>query len=685
MRLSLCIPTYNRAELLRAMLDRLIIQVEALPDAWREQIEVFVSDNASPDATQEVIADLRERHPRCILRSFRQERNLGPDVNIHTAAKRADGEFVYLLSDDDLLLPGALAKLTSLIDTYPEADAFTLNVRHFHHDPNEPGSPSLNFPQDTLLQGKDAMLTGIDSYICFISAFAFRKRLIRTDYSDRYGTFFVQGYFYLDLLAAARGLVITAEPYLAQRAGNGIPLNWCHVYVTSFQGLMRYAKQIGFSRSVTEGILRRYFVYVRWFVREHRLYAGWSRTSVKYSLDRRDALRRIFPVYRRHPLFWLEIVPLLLLPSGLLGLLRRAWLRLRGRPLTPAVHHRQAITPMDAPLLSLCMPTYNRAPLLQEALQAIAAQLAGPSAFQRVELIVSDNASTDATQETIEAFRCASPQVQLRSFTQATNLGADANIRFVMRQASGRFVFLLSDDDLLLPGAVAHLLERIETCAEMDAVSLNIRLFEGTPDRAQPPYFCLEADRVIRDREEVLKALGSVLTFMSVMAFRRDLIDPDAHEDRIGTSLIQCFYFLDALAACREFHITSHAYLAQRADNTGGWSFFKVFITSFSAVLDYAQSLGFSYATIKGVRSRHLRFLLNFVLIFKIQGRYGTLRPNFPDAAVRLLRSYTVDPYALGVILPTLLCPGSLLRLLRSLRRNLKGHRGAADLPADTA
>lgn len=55
--LSLCIPTYNRAEILAQCLER---HMEAIDD--ERDIEIVISDNASTDNTREVVADFIERH-----------------------------------------------------------------------------------------------------------------------------------------------------------------------------------------------------------------------------------------------------------------------------------------------------------------------------------------------------------------------------------------------------------------------------------------------------------------------------------------------------------------------------------------------------------------------------------------------------------------------------------------------
>jgi glycosyltransferase involved in cell wall biosynthesis len=121
--LSICVPTYNRAERLRVMLQALLPQVAEQPD----KIEVWISDNASNDKTVQIVEEARSLAP---LYYSRNESNLGVIKNIIKLTNQlAQGEYVWLLGDDDLLLPGALARVLAQIERHRELDAIYFNFR----------------------------------------------------------------------------------------------------------------------------------------------------------------------------------------------------------------------------------------------------------------------------------------------------------------------------------------------------------------------------------------------------------------------------------------------------------------------------------------------------------------------------------------------------------------------------
>lgn len=100
--------------------------------------------------------------------------------------------------------------------------------------------------------------------------------------------------------------------------------------------------------------------------------------------------------------------------------------------------------------LSICIPTYNRALKLGRRLEQFA-QIVGASKYRdRVELVVSDNASTDNTEQVLAEWRDRLAGLcPVRIFAQAQNLGAEGNFKFLYEHACGEYVWICSDDDVL--------------------------------------------------------------------------------------------------------------------------------------------------------------------------------------------------------------------------------------------
>lgn len=121
--LSICIPTYNRASHLKNCLSSLI---QCGVSSYSE-VQICVSDNCSTDATKQVVIEAQKN----LSIKYRENRsNLGFARNVLEVVQIAEGKFVWMLGDDDLILPGACEDIIGLIKTHRLADYFYVNAYH---------------------------------------------------------------------------------------------------------------------------------------------------------------------------------------------------------------------------------------------------------------------------------------------------------------------------------------------------------------------------------------------------------------------------------------------------------------------------------------------------------------------------------------------------------------------------
>ncbi len=106
-------------------------------------------------------------------------------------------------------------------------------------------------------------------------------------------------------------------------------------------------------------------------------------------------------------------------------------------------------------LVSIGMPTRNRAAVLPRALDALLSQT-----HRNIELIVSDDCSTDETQKICEAYVARDPRV--RYVRHSNTIGHIANSAYVLRQARGEYFMWAADDDRWDPRFIQKLVEALE-------------------------------------------------------------------------------------------------------------------------------------------------------------------------------------------------------------------------------
>jgi glycosyltransferase involved in cell wall biosynthesis len=122
---------------------------------------------------------------------------------------------------------------------------------------------------------------------------------------------------------------------------------------------------------------------------------------------------------------------------------------------------------MSEPLLSVCIPTRNRAETLRLTLENVVSE-ARPLGAQ-VEVLVADNASTDHTAQVLAEF---TPWIRYR--VREANLGYFGNlVGLATDMARGRLIWPLGDDDLILRGGLARALEAAQRHPDLEVFYLN--------------------------------------------------------------------------------------------------------------------------------------------------------------------------------------------------------------------
>lgn len=174
--------------------------------------------------------------------------------------------------------------------------------------------------------------------------------------------------------------------------------------------------------------------------------------------------------------------------------------------------------------LSICIPTYNRAAFLKELLPEVLGQIARVLSGE-VELVISDNASTDGTSEYLRSIDNA----HLRWWTNDENIGGDRNFLKCVAEAKGKYVWLFGDDDVLPKDSVARVLDflRRESPALLISVDSDVE------------------PRLYSDYRSLLKDEGDDFalahTLISANVFKRELFDMDLAVDKLWVQYAHMF------------------------------------------------------------------------------------------------------------------------------------------------
>jgi glycosyltransferase involved in cell wall biosynthesis len=141
----------------------------------------------------------------------------------------------------------------------------------------------------------------------------------------------------------------------------------------------------------------------------------------------------------------------------------------------------------SVPAVSVGLPTYNRSAGLRRAAESVLAQT-----WTDLELVISDNASDDETRAVCEEL--AGRDSRVRVVRHEANMGAEANFRCVLEQATGTFFMWLADDDWLETGTVAACAQRLIERPDHALVCASSRYFrDGEPAFVERPVDLLQS------------------------------------------------------------------------------------------------------------------------------------------------------------------------------------------------
>ena len=210
--LSICIATYNRAKFIGETLENIIPQ---LTDA----VEIVIVDGASTDNTQKVVHDYIQRSAR--IRYVLLPANGGVDHDYNQVVELAQGEYCWLLTDDDLLKPDAISTvLTEIPKGYSlivvNAQVMNKDLSKVLQDKLIPIDANERYDGSKLEQ----LFQRVIPYISFIGCVVINRALwMQREKTQYFGTEFIHVGVIFQTPLPTPALII-AEPYSSIRYGN---------------------------------------------------------------------------------------------------------------------------------------------------------------------------------------------------------------------------------------------------------------------------------------------------------------------------------------------------------------------------------------------------------------------------------------------------------------------------------
>lgn len=214
-KLSFCIPTLNRADFIGETLDGLITQVT-------DEVEIVIVDGASTDNTKEVVKSYQEKCPQ--IRYFRHEKNMGVDHDYNSAVEYAKGEYCWIMTDDDLLKPGAVESVLKEISSN-EYDLIVVNAEVRSKDLKKViQNRVLDYSENRIYSPSEnkELFVDIVNYLSFSGGMIINRSFWMSRERKKYfGSLFIEvGVIFQKPLKG--NVLIVSEPWVLIRYGNAL-------------------------------------------------------------------------------------------------------------------------------------------------------------------------------------------------------------------------------------------------------------------------------------------------------------------------------------------------------------------------------------------------------------------------------------------------------------------------------
>jgi glycosyltransferase involved in cell wall biosynthesis/predicted O-methyltransferase YrrM len=186
------------------------------------------------------------------------------------------------------------------------------------------------------------------------------------------------------------------------------------------------------------------------------------------------------------------------------------------------------------PFISVCIPTYNRADYLKEAIKSALNQN-----YDNFEIVIVDDGSTDKTEEVVKEF--ASPRIR---YIKKKNEGRPKTRNRLISEAKGDYILWLDDDDLLAEGMIEAYSSVLKNDPSIDVIYGNLQVFDSeSGNRLQ----LFDPEDYTNDSSQILANLisGKGITFPGSL-IRKKLIEeaggfdeefPRAQDNELWTRL----------------------------------------------------------------------------------------------------------------------------------------------------
>jgi len=281
---------------------------------------------------------------------------------------------------------------------------------------------------------------------------------------------------------------------------------------------------------------------------------------------------------------------------------------------------------MNKPLLSICIPTYNRAKFLPDTIESILNQITS-DIKDKIEICISDNASSDNTEEIVKKYQKKNI-CKIVYNKNEENIGADRNYLKVVEIANGEYCWWLGSDDALEDNILTELINKInQTKVDFYLLTQNCydkNLIEQISCNKHP--LLNQKDKLLK-LNDLLNQSIYLLGYISVLIVKRTIFlqTIPGEEKYIGSMYIHTYKILYALNNGSKIYFIRKPMVKWRSNNDSFLEELKIFgrikidIFGYSSIAkDVFGENSYEYKKI--IKVRIINNMLRHILVLKLKG-----------------------------------------------------------------
>lgn len=325
-RLSICIPTYNRADVIGECLDSIIAQ-------WEEGLEIVIVDGASTDATPDIVAEYQRKFPS--IRYYRRSENRGIDEDVLKVVELATGDYCWLMSDDDRIEPDAMAKVLSFLDANQKIAGASLNYISYdrtlaYQIYTAPAGSGGKLNEDCIFDNRDSCYTVLGVHLGYLPAQVIDRHLwnqvvAKNDLMPYMTSAWLLVYVIGLMLAEVPQWGYIHYPCVANRSANDSFISRVGGYRRQLIAHVTFDQVI--SGLFGRGRVRRNIFRTLVSDRMPKNLASYKANGASIGLQLR-LMALYIRRYWSYPVFWWKVFPVFFVPNLVWSGVRRLYLRL---------------------------------------------------------------------------------------------------------------------------------------------------------------------------------------------------------------------------------------------------------------------------------------------------------------------------------------------------------------------